>query len=150
MTEFHFLQLLSLIAIASLAWLTPKRWQMDCISLLTMGLLGWFSITSLVLLCFSAGLIFWGAKKNSKQKGFITVLLIVYCGLQFLTLRTLQLYIDEWKTLSVLGLAYYTCRHIHYLVESYNKDVDGIMLIFLWPCIESLWVMLKLLFSAII
>jgi alginate O-acetyltransferase complex protein AlgI len=125
MTEFHYLQLISLTLLVFLAWLMPKRFQMDTIALATMALLGWFSITSLALLCISSLLIFWGAKTYHRKQGLIVVGLIVYCGIQFLTLRTLQTHMPGWEALSVLGLAYYTCRHIHFVMDSFNGRIQS-------------------------
>jgi D-alanyl-lipoteichoic acid acyltransferase DltB (MBOAT superfamily) len=128
MTEFHAQQLLGLMLISGLSWVTPKRWQMDAVAISTMALLGWFSIVSLLLLCFSGLLVFLGAHyggRAASQKGFKIACLIAYCGAQFLILRILQMYVDgAWQTLSFLGLAYYTCRHIHYLIESFSGRIQ--------------------------
>lgn len=125
MTEFHALQLLSLMAISLLAWGLPQRWQMDSVSIATMLLLGWFSPYSLLLLCVSSLLVYYGAHYGRNQAR-IAALLVTYCGVQFLIFRVLQTYVDGvWKNLSLLGLAYYTCRHIHYVIDSFVGRIQA-------------------------
>lgn len=125
MTEFHALQLFGLMTVALLSWVLPRRWQMNAVALVTMMLLGWFSLVSLALLSLSSLLVYFGAH-YSKSRGLAITLLIAYCGVQLFTLRSLQMYGDEmWRTLSLLGLAYFSCRHIHYLIESYAGRIQA-------------------------
>lgn len=125
MTEFHAWQLIGLLSVALLSWLLPTRWQMNAVALVTMLLLGWFSMVSLILLSLSSLLVYLGAH-YAKNKGLVVSLLIAYCGVQLFTLRFLQMYAEGiWSTLSLLGLAYYSCRHIHYLIESYAGRIQA-------------------------
>lgn len=119
MTEFHALQLLSLILMVLLAWLLPRRWQLNAIAGFTMLLLAWFSLNSLILLCISSLLVFYGAHSPKNNKILIP-LLVGYCTLQYLILSGLQFHGNKnWQTLSLLGIAYYTCRNIHYIIECF-------------------------------
>jgi alginate O-acetyltransferase complex protein AlgI len=138
MTDFHEGLLIGLFAVAVFSWVLPKRYQMDAVALITMLLLGWFSFISLILLSCSSILVYLGAH-NTSNKSRAIGLLITYCGTQFLILRVLQLHGDSfWQNMSFLGLTYYTCRHIHYLIECYagriRADARGFWHYqFFWP-----------------
>ena len=98
---------------------------MDGVAAGTMIMLGWLSIESLILLSISSLLVFIGSKVTRKQALTVS-LLIGYCGIQFLIVQTL---LDKgtgfWRDISLLGLSYYTCRHIHFLVESYAGRITA-------------------------
>lgn len=138
MTEFHAQQFLSLVLISILAWVLPKRWQLNAVSSITVILLGWFSIESLVLLSLSSLIVYFGAHA-SKRLGVLVPLLIGYCAIQYLLLNVLQLHgKGDWQAFTVLGLAYYTCRNIHYIIECYAGRIkaDGLSFWhyqFYWP-----------------
>jgi len=138
MTEFHAFQFLSLILISILAWILPKNWQLNAVSSITMLLLGWFSLESLALLTVSSLVVYFGAH-SSKKTGVLVPLLISYCGVQYLLLDILQLYGDKsWQTISFIGLAYYTCRNIHYIIEVFSGRIKPELVAFwhyqfFWP-----------------
>jgi len=119
MTKFHALQFFSLIIMLMLAWLLPRKWQLNFVAGFTMVLLAWFSFSSLLLLSISSILVFYGSHSGKKNK-ILVPLLIGYCSIQYLLISGLQLHGDKsWQALSVLGLAYYTCRNIHYIIECF-------------------------------
>lgn len=125
MNEFHAYQLMTLTIMVLLSWALPTRWQMPAISCLTVAFFAWQSPISLILLATSSLMVFWGTQYN--QKGtYMIPLLIAYCALQFLIVRIIQLYVDSTYYLtSVLGIAYYTCRNIHYIVECFAGRISN-------------------------
>lgn len=106
-----------------LVWLIPPRWQFDAVAVGTLSFMLLFSPWAALLLLFNCVLVYQVARhKHTKASWIIAVVVAVI--LQFLCLRLLQQTENQLTTtVSLLGLAYSSCRHIHYLIESYRGKI---------------------------
>ena len=82
--------------------------------------------------------VFYGSHA-SRRMGILVPILIIYCSIQYLLIDILQQHGERnWQTLSFLGLAYYTCRNIHYTIEAYTGRIKSELVAFwhyqfFWP-----------------
>jgi alginate O-acetyltransferase complex protein AlgI len=127
MTDFHLCHFIWLTGTAFGIWLFPIRYQADIIALVTGIFLAIYSPLSALLL-FSSSLLVYGLATSKHRPAYIMVLTgVIYCGLQFLLIRGLHLYQYHLgvQIPTVMGLAYYTCRHIHYIVEIFQGNIKA-------------------------
>ena len=128
MTEFHFYHFIWLAGTAFGIWFFPIRYQADIIALVTGLFLTIFSPLSALLL-FTSSLLVYGLAASKQRSHHLTVLAgVTYCGLQFLLIRGLQqLYQYDLgiQLPTVMGLAYYTCRHVHYIIEVFQGNIKA-------------------------
>jgi alginate O-acetyltransferase complex protein AlgI len=124
MTNFHIYHLITLVTLAFISWKLPLKWQIPGISLLSNIFICWVSPISAIHLFISATVVYL-ISKYAVRSNLWTLIGVGFCILQFLSVRYLQTYGDteQLKSLSVLGIAYYTCRHIHYLIEVYKGNI---------------------------
>lgn len=125
MTDFHLYHFIWLASTALGIWCFPVRYQADIIALVTGIFLAVFSPLSALLL-FTSSLLVYGLAASKYRYYYLTVLTgVIYCGLQFILVRGLQLYQYNLgiQIPTVMGLAYYTCRHIHYILEVFQGNI---------------------------
>lgn len=125
MTDFHLYHFIWLTSTAFGIWFFPKRYQADIIALVTGLFVVVYSPLSALLL-FTSSLLIYGLAASKYRSHHLTVLVgVAYCGLQFLLIRGLQLYQYNLgiQIPTVMGLAYYTCRHIHYIFEVFQGNI---------------------------
>ena len=125
MTDFHLHHFIWLTVTAFGIWFAPKRFHADIIALITGLFLTIYSPLSALLL-FTSSLLIYGLAASKYRSHHLTVLAgVVYCGLQFLLIRALEL--NEFhlgiQVPTVMGLAYYTCRHVHYIIEVFQGNI---------------------------
>lgn len=129
MSEFHHTHLLWLALTVLVVWRLPVRHHADAIMASTMALLAWFSPLSLALLLTSSLLVYGLASQRRLPRHVAVMAGSGYVVAQFLLVRlwemgslptTLQMPL-------VIGLAYYSCRHIHYLIEVYKGHVTPVL-----------------------
>ena len=133
MTEFHLYHFLVLVGMAVLSWGLPRKFQLDGIALVGNLFLLAFSPAAAIALLASSLLVFQVADRR-KSVGKWIFAGVAYCGIQFLLIRYLQQHgpWDYFKTLSVLGISYFTCRNIHYLIEAYRGNIQSNIRYFWW------------------
>lgn len=110
-------------------YIVPKRWSLNVISFITLLFLGvasplsclWLTLTSL----FVWGILKWNYKKISYIVGILSVISLAFLVSQYLTRFN-----NEFLPGSIvfLGIAYYTCRHIHVLIEVYKETIRVVSL----------------------
>jgi alginate O-acetyltransferase complex protein AlgI len=126
MTDFHYYYFFSLIIIASLSWLLPKQYQLAAIA----------SLSSVFLICLApiaaiflllAAIVTYLISRQRNVGGAWVCAGIVYCAVQFLIFRYIaghtEILGETVITISTLGIAYFTCKNIHYLIESYKGNI---------------------------
>lgn len=105
---------------ALLGWLLPARWQMSAVALCGAGLLAALSPWSLVVLLIAAILTFYVARHAPRHWRLgsiaVTTIVLLYGVVLVRTGGIASTVADSWVV--PLGMAYYTLRLIHYLVES--------------------------------
>jgi alginate O-acetyltransferase complex protein AlgI len=124
MTDFHLYHFIALVTIAIASWRLPEHWQLDGISLISTGFICFFSPAAAIILFISSAIVYSISCYRSKNSSWI-LLGIIYCVIQFLTIRYFQTNLSQDSDLAVpvLGIAYFTCRHIHYLIETYKSNI---------------------------
>jgi alginate O-acetyltransferase complex protein AlgI len=125
MTDFHLYHFIWLASTACGVWFFPIRYHADFIASVTGIFLIVFSPLSALLL-FTSSLLIYGLSASKQRSHHLTVLVgVIYCGLQFFLIRGLQLYQYDLgiQIPTVMGLAYYTCRHIHYIIEVFQGNI---------------------------
>ena len=125
MTEFHLYHFIWLASAACGVWFFPIRYHADIIASITGLFLIVFSPLSALLL-FTSSLLVYRLAASKHRSHHLTVLTgVIYCGLQFFLIRGLQLYQYNLgvQIPTVMGLAYYTCRHIHYIIEVFQGNI---------------------------
>ncbi len=126
MTDFHLYHFIWLMSSALGIWFFPIRYQADIITLVTGLFLTIYSPLSALLL-FTSSLLVYGLVASKYRSPYVTVLAgIIYCVLQFLLIRGLEIYQYHIgiQIPTVMGLAYYTCRHIHYIIEVFQGHIE--------------------------
>ncbi len=117
-----------LIGTTLIYFILPKRWSLDGISLSTALFLAFASPFSLLWLLLSSLLVWFSLKyKHKNMKIYVFVVLLV--SLVFLVYQyTVQDGLASLGPVVFLGISYYTCRHIHVLVEAYKGMIGAIHL----------------------
>lgn len=125
MNDFEITLFLWLFATSLLVWRLPQRWQIDGISVSTIAFLALFAPWScLWLVCGSLsvyGCMHYSAGKRMAVAAAICIFLV------FLGYKGLSASENKPLPLPVLaGISYYTCRHIHVLIELYKTSIKKI------------------------
>lgn len=125
MTDFHLYHFIWLAVTGFGVWLLPIRYQPDGVAMST-GV--FFTITSPIsaLLLLASSIVVYGLASSKKWPPHQTLLAgCLYCALQFLLIRgSHQFNFDILSQIPLaIGLGYYTCRHIHYLIEVYKGNI---------------------------
>jgi alginate O-acetyltransferase complex protein AlgI len=117
-TDFHLYHFITLVVLAIMSWKLPRQWQMDGVSLFSNVFICWFSPVAAACLLTCTTIVYLISLSKVRSNLWILAA-VVYCTIQFLLIRYLQMYGQGgyFQSLSVLGIAYFTCRHIHYLIE---------------------------------
>lgn len=125
MTDFHLYHFIALVTAVVASWKLPRKWQIDGVSLLSNLFIAWFSPISAICLLSSSGLVYLICRYRANRSSWILTG-ILYCAIQFLLIRYIPTseICDHCQILSVLGIAYFTCRHIHYLIEVYKGKIS--------------------------
>jgi alginate O-acetyltransferase complex protein AlgI len=118
MTDFHRYHLIALVVLAVMSWKLPRQWQMDGVSLFSNVFICWFSPVAAICLLSCTTIVYLISRSKFRRNLWVSIG-VIYCTIQFLLIRYLQTYGqgEYFQSLSVLGIAYFTCRHIHYLIE---------------------------------
>ena len=124
MTDFHFCHFIALVALVLVSWNLPHKWQMDGVALLSSIFICLISPVTAICLLSSAGLVYLISRYQASHSLWILAG-ITYCTIQFLLIRYLQTdgICNSCQTLPIVGIAYFTCRHIHYLIEVYKGTI---------------------------
>jgi alginate O-acetyltransferase complex protein AlgI len=123
MTDFHLYHFIVLVILAVVSWKLPRQWQMDGVALLSNIFICWISPVSAVCLFSSAALVYLISQSKINHRIWIFSG-AAYCIGQFLLVQYLKIYeAEKFKDLAILGIAYFTCRHIHYLIEVYKGNI---------------------------
>jgi alginate O-acetyltransferase complex protein AlgI len=123
MADLHLWHFLALSLLTLFVWILPSRWQFDAVAVGTLLFIMLFSPWTAFLLVLNCLLVYQIAlHKQHKSRWIVAAVLAVM--LQFVCLRLLQQTESQFTvTVSLLGLAYSSCRHIHYLVENYRGKI---------------------------
>lgn len=116
---------MALFTMSLMARSLPQKAQLPAVSLLGNLFVLWFAPYAFAAMSISACLVYLISHAKS-QKGHWVLFGVVYCISQFFLLRFLQEHsvdLGLGGSFSVLGVAYFTCRDVHYLVESYKGNV---------------------------
>ena len=123
MTDFHLWHFLTLSALTVLVWILPQRWQFDAVALGTLLFIGVFSSWAALILLFNCLLVYLVALKGHFKPVWV-VLTVFTVMIEFVFLRSIQqAQSGLTTTVTLMGLAYSSCRHIHYLIESYRGKI---------------------------
>lgn len=124
MSDLYILHFLWLAGTVFLAYLLPKNFQLDAIALSTATFLFRQSFWSGVYLCMGSLVVYVVIRSTRKSQ------LLFIAGLGSVLFFVTVVYQDLFKTTTnpeglpiLLGLSYYTCRHIHVLVEGYKNNL---------------------------
>ncbi len=113
-----------------LAWIVPKKWQLDMMTVSTLAFMVIFYRWSGLWLVATSLLVYASIKYYSKKRPLLIAVSIVLISVVFLLYRGVAPYAREaGLTIPVMfGLAYYTCRHIHILIETYKGSIQSMTL----------------------
>jgi D-alanyl-lipoteichoic acid acyltransferase DltB (MBOAT superfamily) len=133
MTDFHLYHFIWLLVVSFGIWAIPTRYQVDGIALATGLFLAIFSPISALLLLSSSLVVFALAVAKAWSPFRALWAGTLYCLLQLVLIRGLQQFDFNimGQALVVIGLGYYTCRHIHYLIEVYMGNIKPDLRLFL-------------------
>lgn len=134
MNDVHIELFLTLIIMVALFWMIPHRFRMVLVSLITLLFIAYQSIASILFLIISSSVTFFSAQKIDKSQHDSTIMCIhklnnpkYIMGITiallvcfFIFLRT---YSHQYLLPVIIGLAYSTCRQIHFLMDAYRGAI---------------------------
>lgn len=127
MTDFEITLFLWLATTSFLIWRLPQSWQIDGISVSTFCFLALFSPWTCSWLVCSSLLVYSCMRYSAERRLTIVAALCVF--LIFLGYKGVSASENRVLPLPVLaGISYYTCRHIHVLIELYKATIVKIPL----------------------
>jgi len=127
---------MSLLSLTTFSWLIvtamisfsfPGKWQRYGIACSSVLFLLWFSPLSFIILSCSAVLVYYCIKVTRFRTAVILVVTGAICTVfgWFKVRHTGGLFAQGTDYILPLGISYYSCRQIHYLVESYKQKLPA-------------------------
>lgn len=116
----NYLLIFSALAIL-LSWLTPEKWRIYCIQVITLLFLLKFDPFSAVLLAYT-GIVSFYLVRWIKNKSTAAIIAITHLAVIFFFYKSNIAPTLGWKLerLIPLGYSYYSFRQIHYVIEYYK------------------------------
>jgi alginate O-acetyltransferase complex protein AlgI len=106
-------------------FLAPDKWKLNVIAIATFIFMSIFAPLSCLWLTIST-LLVSGAIRYNQNKIVIAILVV---SLAFLISQYATHSPNTYTSVTLLGIAYYTCRHIHVLADVYNNKIQRISLL---------------------
>ena len=129
MTDFEIVHFLWLAATCALVWLAPVRWQVDLIAASTFCFIGLHAPWSALWLLGASLLVYACYRAPLPARPRLTGAAVLLIATVFLVYQGIEEYGQpSWTVPAMIGLSYYSCRHIHVLLEMYKGNLPSMSL----------------------
>ncbi|MEE8575054.1 MAG: MBOAT family O-acyltransferase [Thermodesulfobacteriota bacterium] len=130
MTDFQILLFLWLFSTVILVWIMPKKWQLDLIAVSSLAFIGIFSPWSCAWLIGASLLVYTSTAVSPRSRPILIAVAILVISIVFVVYKGLAPSLENASVALpvMLGLSYYSCRHIHVLLEVYKGAISSISL----------------------
>ncbi|NWF39540.1 hypothetical protein F3F96_10385 [Mariprofundus sp. NF] len=130
MTDFQAVYFVWMVATVIVTWISPRQWQVDVVAISTVIFVAIYSPWSCFWLISASLLTYLCICISPTKKPALIGVSIILIAVVFLVYKWLSPGADNTGAILpvMLGLSYYTCRHIHILMEVYKGNIQTMSL----------------------
>ncbi len=130
MTDFEIIYFLWMFATVIVVWILPKPWQVDVIATSAVVFVAIFSPWSALWLLSASLLVYTSIHISPTKRSVLIGVSIVLISVVFLVYKWVSPSAENAEAILpvMLGISYYTCRHIHVLIEIYKGGIRSMSL----------------------